>query len=248
MSKLFKYRFPAKGSLSGHSFGNLFLTAMSAISGGFDGGIEKASEVLAIRGRVLPVTLRSVTLRAELSNGSLIEGETNIAKSKAPIERLTLRPYPPPAGPRVIEAIRSADAVVIGPGSLYTSIIANLLVEGVADALRAVQVPKIYVCNIMTQPGETSGYTLKEHFESIVKHTNKKVINVVVANNGSIPLKMLKRYLKQKSVPVVSDGAGLSNVRLIKQNLVSFDGYVRHNADKLAKVILRIVAEKKGNA
>jgi len=246
MARLFQYRFPLVGSLSGHSFGNIFLTAMSAISGGFDKGIERAGEVLAIRGNVLPSTLRSVALRAELESGRIIKGESNIAKSRERIKRLSIYPSPPPAGPSVIEAINSADAVIFGPGSLYTSIIANLLVKGVIKAINRTNVPKIYISNIMTQPGETTGYTLKDHIEAIQDHAGKGMIDYSVVNNGKIPGGLLKRYARKRSFPVVIDLASTRELKIIKADVVSRQEYARHDSQKLAALIIKLICKTGG--
>ncbi len=242
MARLFQYRFPLAGSLSGHSFGNLFLTAMSAISGGFDTGIERAGEVLAIRGKVLPVTLRSVMLKAELLNGKVIKGETSIARSTTGIGHLSIYPSPPPAGPSVIEAINSADAVIFGPGSLYTSIIANLLVKGIKNALFKARVPRIYISNIMTQPGETTGYTLSAHIEALRRHTGKNLIDYAVANSGRIPPALLKKYARKKSFPVEIDLASTQKIKVIRADIVSRQEYARHDSDKLAAMIMKVVS------
>jgi uncharacterized cofD-like protein len=246
MAKLFQYRFPSDGSLSGHSFGNLFLTAMSSIAGGFDSGIARAGEVLAICGKVLPVTLSSVTLRAKLKNGKTVEGETNIAKSESPIESLIISPMSPPPGPKVIESILSADAVVIGPGSLYTSIVSNLLVSGVVSAIKKSRAPKIYVSNLMTQPMETKSYNLGDHLKAIEKYLGKNVIDYVIVNSRKIKGSILKRYSSQDSEPVVTDRKHINGAALVKEQVASFSGgLIRHDSDKLAKAILKLINEKK---
>ena len=244
MARLFQYRFPLAGSLSGHSFGNLFLTAMSAITGGFDTGIERAGEVLAIRGKVLPVTLRSVMLEAELDDGRTVRGESNIARSRSRIKRLSIYPSPPPAGPSVIEAIRGADAVLFGPGSLYTSIIANLLVKGITGALKKIKVPRIYISNIMTQPGETTGYTLKAHIEAIRRHAGGNLIDYAVANSGRIPGHLLNRYERKRSFPVEVDLGSTAELKIIKADIVSRQEYARHDSDKLAALIMKVIRRK----
>ena len=246
MAKLFQYRFPSAGSLSGHSFGNLFLTAMSSLAGGFDSGIARAGEVLAICGKVLPVTLSSVTLRAKLKDGKTVEGETNIAKSASPIENLVIDPVAPPPGPRVIESILSADAIVIGPGSLYTSIVSNLLVSGVASAIKKSRATKIYVSNLMTQPMETKNYTLRDHLRNIEKYLGKNVIDYVIVNSRKIQSSILKRYRSQDSVPVVTDLERPSGAVLVKEKVASFtNGLIRHDSDKLAGAILKLVKSRK---
>lgn len=241
MSKLFQYRFPAGGSLSGHSFGNLFITAISSVTGGFDTGIEQSSKVLAIRGRVLPVTLRSVHLEARLSNGKTVRGESSITKANSRIEQLYISPSSPPAGPKVLEAILDADAVVIGPGSLFTSIISNFLVKGISAALKKTKAPKIYVCNIMTQPGETSGYTLRGHLDTFKEYYKGDLFDYAVANNGNIPKKVAARYARENSYPVDLDVSSYGRTRIVNSDIVSRREYARHDPVKLAKVIYGIL-------
>jgi len=242
MARLFQYRFPAVGSLSKHSFGNLFLTAMSSLTGGFDTGVERAGEVLAIRGRVLPVTLSSVTLVAKLSDGKAVRGESNIAKSRCQIQELKIYPHPPPAGPKVVEAILSADGIVIGPGSLYTSIIANLLTKGIVQALKRSRAPKIYVCNVMTQPGETTGYTSQDHIDAIEKHFGAGVVDYAVVNSGQISQRLFLRYSKMGSYPVSINGKWNGRVKVVKKDLISRREFARHDPDMLARAVLKIVS------
>ncbi|MBN1823599.1 MAG: YvcK family protein [Endomicrobiales bacterium] len=239
MARLFQYRFPSRGTLAGHSFGNLFLTVMSSISGGFSPAVASSSEVLAVRGKVLPVTLKSVTLSAELSSGRTVKGETNIAKSRSKVQKLSIHPALPSAGPGVVDAIKKADCIILGPGSLYTSVIANLLVKGVVQAIRRSKAPKIYIANIMTQPGETSGYTLRDHIEAIEKHTQKGLMDYVIVNSGKIPSKLLRRYARKGSYPVVADGI-IYGIRLIEADVVSRREYARHNSEKLADIVCKL--------
>ena len=248
MAQLFQYRFPYVGSLAGHSFGNLFLTAMSSLAGGFDAGIARVSEVLAIRGRVLPSTLRYVTLKAKLSDGTIVRGESIISKSRLRIDTLSLDPYPPPAAPQVIEAIEEADVIVMGPGSLYTSVIANLLVTDIRNALQKAKAPVIYVCNIMTQPGETSRYLVSDHLEAIDKHAGKGMLDYVVVNNGTIPKKVAVRYARECSYPVRLDKRNANGIGIVRANLVTKDKFIRHDADTLAKIIMKIAGKKHARA
>ncbi|MDR1942433.1 MAG: YvcK family protein [Endomicrobium sp.] len=243
MSRLFQYRFPARGVLAGHSFGNLFLTAMSAISGGFDRAIANCGEVLAIRGKVLPVTLSSVVLRAELSSGKIVSGESNISKSKEKIERVFLVPFAPPAAPDVLDALKNADVIILGPGSLYTSIIVNFLVDGVADAIKGSKAYKIYVSNIMTQPGETTDYSLLHHIEAIERHLHKGAVDCILANNGKIPAKLAKRYKQFGSHQVVIDKTG---IKTVKSDLFSDEIYARHDCDKLAGALMKAIFRIRG--
>jgi uncharacterized cofD-like protein len=236
MSRLFQYRFPSKGFLAGHSFGNLFLTAMSAISGGFYAAIANCGEALAIRGKVLPVTLSSVTLNAELESGKKISGESAISKSKEKIERVFLTPVSPPAAPEVLSALKNADVIIFGPGSLYTSVIVNLLVDGIVGAVKASKAYKIYVSNIMTQPGETTDYSLSQHIKAIEKHSYKGIIDCVLANKGRVPQKLARRYKKYGARQVSVDETG---VRTLKSDLFSNEIYARHDSDKLARALMK---------
>lgn len=242
MSRLFQYRFPSKGTLSGHSFGNLFLTAMSAISGGFDNAIANCGEVLAIRGKVLPVTLSSVTLEAELENGKIIQGESKISAAKEKIKRIRLIPLSVPAAPTVIEEIKQSDVIIFGPGSLYTSIIVNFLVDDVVEAIKASKAYKIYICNIMTQPEETSGYSLSDHVKAIEEHSYKGIIDCVVVNKGKIPEKIAKRYKRHNSYQVLLDKL---DIKTVKSDLSSNEIYARHDSKKLAKTIEKLLKAKK---
>jgi uncharacterized cofD-like protein len=241
MSRLFQYRFPASRSLGGHSFGNLFITAISSVTGGFSAGVEQASNVLAIRGRVLPVTLHSVALRAKLDNGEIVRGESNISRAKSRIRELSVSPPLPPAGPKVLEAILDADAVIAGPGSLYTSIVANFLVKGVPSALKRTKAPKIYICNVMTQPGETTGYSVCDHAEAMSKHSGGNIFDYIVVNTGRIPPKIAKRYARKGSFPVLPRLPECRGAKIIRADLVSRKEYARHDSEKLARVVSKIL-------
>ncbi|MCL2390622.1 MAG: YvcK family protein [Endomicrobia bacterium] len=240
MSRLFQYRFPSKGSLSGHSFGNLFLTAMSAISGSFDNAIANSGEVLAIRGKVLPVTLSSVVMEALLVSGKKVFGESNIGKVKDKIKKVAVNPALPPAAPQVLETLKNSDVIILGPGSLYTSIVVNLLVDGVADAVKSSKAYKIYVCNIMTQPGETKDYKLSDHVRAIEEHSYQGIIDCVLANNGGVPDKLAKRYRKYGAKQVEIDK---TDVKTVKSKLFSNALYARHDSDKLAEILINIIKD-----
>jgi len=239
MSRLFQYRFPEKGTLSGHSFGNLFLTAMSSISGGFDSAIANCGEVLAIRGRVLPVTLSSIEIEAELESGKKVRGESKISKVEERIKRIYLSPVSPPAAPDVINVLKDADIIIFGPGSLYTSVIVNLLVDGVVDAIRSSGAYKMYVCNIMTQPGETINYKLSDHVAAIQEHSYEGMLDFVIANDGTVPEKLAKRYEKYGAYQVENDEIC---IKTIKESLFSNEIYARHDPDKLAEVLARTIS------
>lgn len=244
LSKLFQYRFLGTGGLRGHSFGNLFLTAMADLMHGFDRGIAEASKVLAIRGRVLPITLEKVRLRAEFDKGKVVYGETKISRTKRKIIRISLIPIVRPRpGPDVIRSIAEADIITLGPGSLFTSIIPNLLVQGVSEAIAYSSATAIYICNIMTQPWETYGFTASGHYQALENIIGKDVIDYVFINSGIIPEKTKRRYEKKHSFPVRDDfKQGRKKFLKIKRcNFVQYDRVVRHDPDKLARAMLSVV-------
>jgi uncharacterized cofD-like protein len=242
VTDLFRYRFTEGDGLSGHSFGNLFLAAMTGITGNFDEAIKVSSRVLNIKGRVLPATLSVARLRATLEDGSIVEGESNISKSRKPIVQLVLDP--PGARPlaEVIEAIREADAIVLGPGSLYTSILPNLLVERIAREIELSSAVKIYVCNVMTQPGETDGYTAARHVETLIETANAHVCDVVIVND-ELPRKLREAYAVEGQVPVEIDSArlGALGMNTVRAAVMSENQTVRHDPERLAAVVIEII-------
>ncbi|MDY6899868.1 MAG: gluconeogenesis factor YvcK family protein [Cyanobacteriota bacterium] len=243
LTELFQYRFSAGDGLSGHSFGNLFLTAMSEITGDLERGVAASSKVLAIRGQVLPATLSDVRLWAELADGRRIEGESKITKAGGKVVKLGCTPANPPALPAAIKAIKDADYIIMGPGSLYTSVIPNLLVPQIANAIAASCVPKIYVCNIMTQPGETQGYTVANHIQSIDKACGRKLFDAVLVHKKAPSSRALIRYAEENSHPVFLDreAVTMSGRRIVSANVMSEDetGCVRHDHERLAQVLFR---------
>jgi len=252
MSRLFQYRFEkgVRGPLKGHSFGNLFLAALGEISGGFGKGIVEASKVLFIKGDVVPVTLSNIRLKARLLDGRIIWGEHRISSLKPgeKITNLSLVGRNIRANPMAIEAIKNSDCVIIGPGSLYTSIITNLLVPGISEALLISRASKkIYVANIMTQPGETDGYRLSDHIKEVRKHLLCD-FDVVVIDRSRLNPSLLRRYASHGSFPVVNDifnGSKKTNDKhyptIVSGCFASSSHYARHDPDKLAKVLMRIV-------
>lgn len=244
LTELFQYRFRAGDGLVGHSFGNLFLTAMSDIAGDLEQAIAASSKVLAVRGEVLPATLSDVSLWAELADGRRIEGESSITEANGKILKIGCTPANPPALPRAVEALREADFIIIGPGSLYTSVIPNLLVPEIADAIANSEVPRIYVCNIMTQPGETDGYTVADHIRAIDRAIGRPLFDAVVVQ-GKVPsAKALIRYSQENSYPVVLDREAVTQLgrRIVIANVMDEDkntGLIRHNSQRLAGMLLR---------
>ena len=241
ITKLFQYRFPRKGGLSNHSFGNLFLTALTSISGGFDKAILNASDVLAIKGRVLPVSLDNVKMKATLVDGEKIVGESKISKSKSAINTVEIEPKNAKVSQSVIDAILSADCVILGPGSLYTSVIVNLLFDGVIPALKKSKAIKLYIANIMTQVGETSNFTLSNHINAIIQHSYPEILNAVFVNNGKIPEHIVQRYAKLNSVPVKIDKLKYGKIKIIKKNFVSKSQYAHHDFVKLSRAIFNFL-------
>ena len=244
MTELFQYRFRAGDGLTGHSFGNLFLSAMSKVTGDLEQAIAASSKVLAVRGRVLPATLSDVRLWAELTDGRRIEGESNITEAGGKIATIGCLPANPPALPAAIRAIREADYIIIGPGSLYTSVIPNLLVPQIRDAIAKTKVPRIYVCNIMTQPGETDGYSVAEHIQAIDTACGKRLFDAVLVQGKSPSAEILKRYAQEQSHPVFINREDIIKLgrRIVMANVMEEDaqtGYVRHASQRLARVLLR---------
>ena len=248
MERLLNYRF-TEGSLSGQSFGNLFLAAMNGISGSFDEAVQRMGEVLAITGSVLPVTNQNVYLEAEFDNGSRTLGESKIFYAKkindCRIRQVRLVPENPQALQDSIDAIRQADIIVIGPGSLYTSIIPNFLVDGISEAIRSSGAVREYILNIMTQDGETDGYTGEDHVRALLEHAGGDVIDVCIANNAPVPEKWLAPYRQEGVGPIEVDRAGIEalGVAVREFPLCRPGRYIRHDADALSRAILSVWRE-----
>lgn len=251
MEELLQYRF-TDGMLKGQSFGNLFLAAMNGISDNFEEAIKKMSDVLAVTGQVLPVTLDNIKLYAELKNGVVIEGESKISKREmhkdVPIKRIFIEPSKASPLKEAIAAIDEADAVVLGPGSLYTSIIPNLLVDDIARHIEESDALKIYVCNIMTQPGETTGYSVCDHLDAIQKYGRKKLVDYCIINNGKVPEWLYGKYIEDGALEVEIDREGIEarGITVLEDDLVSvYRNLVRHNSRKLAHIIMMLTLNKK---
>jgi len=246
MTHLFQYRFDGDtNGLGGHSFGNLLIAAMTSITGNFEQAIKETSKVLAIRGRVLPATLEDVVLCAECNDGSMVEGETAVSRC-GQIKRVFLRPGSPPPLAETIEAIQSASIIVIGPGSLYTSIIPNLLVRDIPETIAASDAVKIYVCNVMTQPGESDGLSASGHLRAILEHIPQPVFDFVLVNNAVPSPEILRRYREQGAElvrPDVDEIARLGFVP-IAGDYLSRDDYARHDPHRLATAILSLAMEE----
>ncbi|HEY9625012.1 MAG TPA: gluconeogenesis factor YvcK family protein [Crinalium sp.] len=244
LTELFQYRFQAGDGLTGHSFGNLFLTVMSEVTGDLERAIAAISKVLAVRGQVFPATLSDMQLWAELSDGRFIQGESNITEAGGHIVKIGCTPANPPAVPKALQAIEEADYIIIGPGSLYTSIIPNLLVPEIAEAIANRKVPRIYVCNVMTQFGETQGYTVSDHVRAIDNASGHKLFDAVLVHKKTPSARALIRYAQENSHPVFVDRDGVTQLgrRMVVANVVYEDentGVIRHDSERLARVLLR---------
>ncbi|RME47992.1 MAG: YvcK family protein [Chloroflexi bacterium] len=235
MSQLLQYRF-GNGDLGGHSFGNLFLVAMSEISGSFEEGLRQSSRVLAVRGRVVPSTLENVVLCAELANAAVVHGESQVPHGGAAVRRVFLEPADVRAYPEAVSAILDADLIVIGPGSLYTSVMPNLLVREIRAALQAAHAPVVYVCNVATQPGETDGYDVVDHVEALTRHIGPGLIDFVLVDSGPPP-----RFPPEWGVTPVWTGSNqVVGIPVISKDLRSSQRPTRHDPVKLAQAIVAV--------
>lgn len=241
VTKLFQYRFKNGEGLEGHSFGNLFLTALCAITGNLVHAVKESSNILSIRGHVLPSTLDDMRLVAEMEDGRIINGESNIPEAHGKIKRLTTEPADCKALPEVIAAIKDADLIILGPGSLYTSVIPNLLVKEIAREIAEASAKKIYVSNIMTQPGETDGYSVCDHVEAIIHHADGKKLMDAVLVNDFLPQNLAQKYEQAGSYPVKLDSECLKKlgVNVCSKKLIenSKEGLVRHSSNRVARAI-----------
>ena len=245
MEDLLQYRF-TEGSLKGQCFGNLFLAAMAGISENFEDAVQKMSSVLAVKGKVLPVTLDDMKLIAELENGEIIEGESKIPSEvivrNTRIKKIAIKPIDAKPLEEAIKAINNADVIIMGPGSLYTSIIPNLLVKGIPEAICKSPAKKVYISNVMTQPGETDGFKVSNHLKVLMDYGVAENIDYVIANNGIIPSDIKEKYARENAELVVLDYENISNlkVNVIEADLIKITKrYVKHNAEKLAELIMK---------
>lgn len=242
LSRLFRYRFRGDGELGGHSFGNLFLAALTEVTGDFTEAIRLSSEVLASKGHIYPATISDVRLAAELEDGSIVLGETQISASKAPIRRLRLEPELCLPLPQALRAIRAADIITVGPGSLYTSILPNLLVSQVSRVIGQTRATKIFINNLMTQPGETDGYSAREHIETIKKYAPEIHFDFVVVNDRRISKEQAELYAAEGAYQIgiddPIDDALDQATEIVRADLLHDGEMVRHHSDRLAQVVL----------
>lgn len=246
MEKLFQHRFEGDSQLSGHSFGNLFIAAMAQVTGDMETALKESSKVLAVKGRVLPASKEFVRLDAIMEDGSVVQGESKIPEAHKRIHRVKLFPEHVEAVQSSLDALRDASAIVLGPGSLYTSIMPNLLVEGIGDAICRSRAVKIYICNVMTQPGETDGYTASMHVKAILDHAGRNAIDYVIVNSTPVPEALKQKYAEAGAYPVVVDDAALNElgVGIIKADLITSTDALRHDPVKLCESVMRVVYEK----
>ena len=240
MEKLLQHRFGGNSALAGHNFGNLFIAAMNEVTGDMETALKETSKVLAVRGRVIPASKEHVRLDALMTDGTVVEGESQIPEAHKKIRRVRLFPKKVPAVPAALEAIESADAIVLGPGSLYTSIMPNLLVDGVADTLKKSKAIKIYICNVLTQPGETDNYTAAQHAKAILDHTGHGAIDYVLVNSAPIPESMWQGT-GATPVEIDEDKINALGMGLIKADLMSETQAGRHDPDKLCAAVMKII-------
>jgi uncharacterized cofD-like protein len=242
LSKLFRYRFRGDGDLGGHSFGNLFLAALSEITGDFAEAVKLSSEILASKGHIYPATNTDVHLTAELSDGTIVRGETNISKFGNSIKRLKLEPENCHPLPEVLAAIYEADIITVGPGSLFTSLLPPILVKGVSEAIAATPAIKIFVCNLMTQPGETDGFSARKHLEIVKEYAPDIEFDYVIVNNHPISPVQAARYESEGAHQIgLHDSispATIEGAEIVYGNLLDEGEKVRHQPDKLAQVVL----------
>jgi len=245
LSRLFQYRFQSGRGLKGHSFGNLFLTALTQIMGDFPGAVKVSSEVLKIAGRIYPSTASNVAIEATLADGARVVGETRISRSRQRIKRIRLIPRKVRPLEAALSAIAEADAITLGPGSLFTSVIPNLLVEGIPSAIRRSAAIKAYFVNLMWQPGETTDFRASDHIRAIQQHAGGKFLDYAVVNIRPIPLAVKKRYAREAALPVENDIDAIykMGLKVMAGNLAQHTGKVRHDPGATAAVVMKLAQE-----
>ncbi|RAV09058.1 gluconeogenesis factor YvcK family protein [Paenibacillus contaminans] len=243
LSKMLQHRFQAGNGLAGHSLGNLILAAMKEITGDFVSGIRELSRVLAVRGRVLPVSEQPIVLKALMEDGSTVEGESKIPKAGGRIKRVSIEPPDVKPLDEALEALEQADAILMGPGSLYTSIIPNLLVPDIARKILESKAVKLFICNVMTQPGETDDYSVSDHLQAIHEHIGVHLFDYVIVNNGEIPPQIQLKYAEKgaKAVHLDLEEVSRRGYQVVADRLVLFRTYLRHDAERLSNHIYQLV-------
>ncbi|MCD8511757.1 MAG: YvcK family protein [Bacillus sp. (in: Bacteria)] len=244
VEKLFQHRFENGHGLSGHSLGNLLLAGMTSITGDFARGVQEISRVLNVKGKVLPAANEEIILHAELEDGTFVEGESNIPLANKQIRRVFLEPENPEPLPDTLMAIEQADLIVLGPGSLYTSVIPNLLVPQIANVIKESKATKVYICNVMTQPGETDNFTAADHVQAIYNHVSDKFLDAILVNRQPIPFSYAQRYAKEGAKVVVVDMMRLHHLglRVVSEEILYFDNYyLRHDSIKLSQRLISML-------
>lgn len=243
MERLMQYRFQGDSPLAGHCFGNLFIAAMAQAEGGMEEGLDATSQILKVRGKVVPSTLENIQLQAEMNDGTLVLGESEIPKAHKRIRRMMMLPEDAPAARAAIKAIEEADVLIFGPGSLYTSVIPNLLVKGICDAVVKSNAVKIYICNVMTQPGETDFFGAYEHVRALIDHVGVQFLDFVIVNDQEITGEQLLQYNAEGSTPVTPDVEKIRNlgITVVPARLISKNDLVRHDPRKLSRVLIALI-------
>ncbi len=243
MEKLFQYRFKGKTELAGHSFGNLFIAAMNEVTGDMEQALRESSKVLAVKGQVLPASKDHVRLDAVMEDGTVVQGESHIPEVHKRIHRVRLFPEEVQPVQSALDALANADAIILGPGSLYTSIMPNLLVDKVAETIRKSKAIKIYICNVMTQPGETDGYTASMHAKAIIDHGGKGIIDYMLVNDAPISADMQDFYAAKGAYPVEVDEEAINalGVGFVKADIINENEVIRHDPDKLSRAVMNMV-------
>ena len=242
MEDLFQYRFHKKGDLRGHSFGNLFIAAMTEVLGDFEEAVEESSKVLAIQGKVLPSTNQNVNLGAIYEDGSEILGESEIPNEQKSIKGVYLEPSSVQITERAKNALLEADYILVGPGSLYTSLLPNLLVKGMVDAIQNSKAKKIFITNVMTQPGETTGYSAYDHLKVVYDHIGKQIFDYTIVNRNGSRKDLLEKYAEEGAYPVENDMDKLRklNIEIVEGKLIQTGDYIRHDPHKLAELLVEL--------
>lgn len=243
MERLMQYRFQGDSPLAGHCFGNLFIAAMAEAEGGMEAGLNATSQILKVRGRVIPSTLANIQLQAQMRDGSVVTGESEIPKVRKRIAKMMMLPQDAPATQGAVEAIKDADVLIFGPGSLYTSVIPNLLVDGIREAILQSGAVKIYICNVMTQPGETDGYGAYEHVQALIRHMGAQFLDYVIVNDQDITVEQLRQYNAEGSMPITPDIDKIRSlgITVVPACLISKHDLVRHDPRKLARVLIALI-------
>jgi uncharacterized cofD-like protein len=248
LARLFQYRFPNGGGLVGHSFGNLFLTALTGITGDFHQAILTAEAVLSVRGKIFPATVQDVRLCGRGVSGRVYEGESALSLSGEELAAVELDPGAPPAFPPAVAAIEQADLVLLGPGSLYTSILPNLLIPGILQAIGKSRAPVILLLNLMTQPVETDGMMGVDHLAALERHARRRIVDAVLVNTSPVPPDLVAHYAETGSEPVAVDRGAIEalEAEVVEADLLAPGDLVRHDPEKLARAVLALAARRTG--